>query len=63
MAVSTEAFLALGVECSNCGADADFDVEVMDVNTGTVVRDVFACEACAESIDVGEDYYVGMDAV
>lgn len=46
--------------CSNCDADADFDVEVMATETGEVVRDVYACTTCADEISVGSEFYVSM---
>lgn len=52
-----------GVSCSNCGADADVDVEVMAVDTGEVVRDVYACESCASEIQVGAGFHVAAEAL
>lgn len=52
-----------GAECVNCDADADVDVQVMDVETGEIVRDVFACNACEAQIDVGANFHVASEAL
>lgn len=53
-----------GTECSNCGSEADFDVEVLVTDTGETIRDVFACADCADGIDVPSDeFFVSMSAL
>lgn len=51
----------VSTECSNCDADAEYDVEVLATDSGEVVRDVYACETCADEISVSSDaYYVSL---
>lgn len=50
-------------ECDGCGAAADYDVEVMDKETGETVRDVYACEGCAREIDVPDRFHVAAEGV
>jgi hypothetical protein len=50
-----------GVDCTNCGSNADVDVQVMACDTGEVVRDVYACDACEDEIQVGQGFYVSTE--
>lgn len=66
MATSTAVMggATFGTDCSNCDADASYDIEVLVADTGETVRDVFACEDCADAVSVDSDeFFVSMSAL
>jgi len=57
------AFDMFDTGCAGCDGTATKDVTVYDANSGDVAKDVFACDDCADNMNVPSGYSTTVSAL